>query len=329
MQTLETILTKILPIPNSQGEEKNLADAILHLIDEIPFPEISEVDFDPNWGLHFIIPSKNRPVSKNGVLFLGHMDSNHHNPKFTIENGKTHASSEIGLDNKAGLSSILYALHRLKRDSLSFPYDIHVYFSVMEEVGQKGAMYFPLEKIKGKVRYGISVDRKTGAGRGGVRHFVNSYRGVPMLIPGDSTFIEDTLGCRGEVSPNCADIIEIRGRYDAELIYPKFSSESDPLREEYKTWTDKIKSIIEDPVNPLPKNRAVSSMNQTPKKDLYYVMGNIYRELYEKERVIPEEYKLSVLNLSIDFQDPYISLKEIDDTSAILIKFLKKHSEGV
>ena len=197
----------------------------------------------------------------------------------------------------------------------------------MEEVGQKGAMYFPLEKIAAQVRYGISVDRKTNAnGGGGVRHFINSYHGVPMLIPGDSKFLEEALGCKGVVSTNCADVIEIRGRYDAEVIYPKLFGDKDKNLEGYNSWTSKIKSIIEDKDNPLPFDEAVSGMNSSPRKDRYIEMKTIYDLLYASKVEIPEEYKLSVLNLSIDFNDPVISLKEIEDTSNILMNFLDKIS---
>jgi hypothetical protein len=195
----------------------------------------------------------------------------------------------------------------------------------MEEVGQKGAMYFPLEKIAGQVRYGLSVDRKTKAdGGGGVRHFINSYHGVPMLIPGDSKYLEDTLGCKGVISRNCADIIEVRGRYDAEVIYPKLLGDKDKNLEGYNFWTSKIKSIIDDKDNPLPCDESVSGMNSSPRKDRYLEMKTIYDLLYASKIEIPEEYKLSVLNLSIDFNDPVISLKEIEDTSNILMNFLDK-----
>ena len=326
MQTLETILTKILPIKNPQGEEKRLSDEILSLIKTIPFPEISDIEFDSKWGLYFKVNSTETKNKKNGILFLGHMDSDDHSESFTIENGSTSASDRIGLDNKSGLSSILYALHLLKESNKSLPYDIHVYFSVMEEVGQKGAMYFPLEKIAGQVRYGISVDRKTNAdGGGGVRHFINSYYGVPMLIPGDSKFLEDALGCKGVISRNCADIIEVRGRYDAEVIYPKLFGDKDKNLEGYNFWTSKIKSIIDDKDNPLPCDESVSSMNSSPRKDRYIEMKTIYDLLYASNLEIPEEYKLSVLNLSIDFNDPVISLKEIEDTSNILMNFFYLH----
>ena len=104
MQTIEKILNSILPIKNPQGEEKKVSDAILNLITEIPFPEISEVEFNSKWGLYFKIKSSETNRSQNGILFLGHMDSDHHNPSFTIENGSTHSHGLIGLDNKAGLS---------------------------------------------------------------------------------------------------------------------------------------------------------------------------------------------------------------------------------
>ena len=329
MQTLEKILNSILPVFNPQGEEKRLADEILSLTNSITFPMMTEIDFDPNWGLYFKIESPESSKTKNGVLFLGHMDSDDHNQTFTIENGITNAKSEIGLDNKAGLTSILYALHLIKEQNKSYPYDIHVYFSVMEEVGQKGAMYFPLDKIKENVRYGISVDRKTNAnGGGGVRHFINSYHGVPMLIPGDSQFIENSLECKGIVSPNCADIIEIRGRYDAEVIYPILVAENDDKLKEYNTWITKIKSRIEDKVNPLPLEQAVSSMNQSPRRDRYDAMKTIYGALYNGNLAIPEKYNLSVVNLSIDFNDPKISLQEIQDTSTILLNFLDKYSQN-
>ncbi len=329
MQTIEKILNSIIPISNQQGEEKNLSDAIQKLIKEIPFPEIRELEFNPNWGLHFIIKSSITSNPKNGILFLGHMDSDDHYPTFTIENGATNANTEIGLDNKAGLTSILYALHLIKEQNKSYPYDIHIYFSVMEEVGQKGAMYFPLDKIKEKVRYGISVDRKTNAiGGGGVRHFINSYHGVPMLIPGDSQYIENSLECKGIVSPNCADIIEIRGRYDAEVIYPLLVSEKDANLEEYNKWTTVIKSRIEDKVNPLPLDQAVSGMYESPRRDRYEAMQTIYDTLYKGNLVIPDRYKLSVVNLSIDFNDPIISLQEIQDTSSILLNFLDQYSKN-
>ncbi len=199
----------------------------------------------------------------------------------------------------------------------------------MEEVGQKGAMYFPLDKIKEKVRYGISVDRKTNAiGGGGVRHFINSYHGVPMLIPGDSQYIENSLECKGIVSPNCADIIEIRGRYDAEVIYPLLVSEKDANLEEYNKWTTVIKSRIEDKVNPLPLDQAVSGMYESPRRDRYEAMQTIYDTLYKGNLVIPDRYKLSVVNLSIDFNDPIISLQEIQDTSSILLNFLDQYSKN-
>jgi hypothetical protein len=67
-------------------------------------------------------------------------------------------------------------------------------------------------------------------------------------------------------------------------------------------------------------------MNSSPRKDRYIEMKTIYDLLYASKIEIPEEYKLSVLNLSIDFNDPVISLKEIEDTSNILMNFLDKIS---
>merc|ERR1712184_56700 len=118
---------------------------------------------------------------------------------------------------------------------------VHVLFTVGEESGQKGAFRAPLPRLlAGQVRHAIVVDRQTsGSGapydRGRyLRHVVNAYKGVPLLdphcrdemmthlqkgrllaLPGDPDAANPFPAVE---SPNCADALELRGRWDAEVL---------------------------------------------------------------------------------------------------------------
>jgi len=146
---------------------------------------------------------------------------------------------QIGLDDKTGVAIALRAVERLLRARgaaaarAAQPPPVHVLFTFGEEAGQKGAIAAPLPRLLGgRVRHALVIDRQTrgagcprGPGGEPVRHVVSMYKGVPLLdAPSGGEMLERlrvAFGAERAVphveSPNCADALEYRGRWDAEV----------------------------------------------------------------------------------------------------------------
>ncbi|KAK3270766.1 hypothetical protein CYMTET_20854 [Cymbomonas tetramitiformis] len=161
------------------------------------------------------------------------------------------ALGEVGLDDKTGLAVALYVAELVQGGVLQLPFDLHVLCTVAEEVGQLGALRGPLSvMIPSHARFVLCIDRKT-KGRGApvaggrpVRHVVGKYMGIPLTVPAEAKLgnvlypaspsapsgllqhlhqgaSRAGISAFGAAeSPHCSDALELRIRYDAEVVLP-------------------------------------------------------------------------------------------------------------
>lgn len=224
---------------------------------------------------------------------------------------------------------------------------VHVLFTVSEESGQKGALRAPLPGLLGgRVRHAIVLDRKTGgacAPRGPdgkpIRHAVTMYKGVPLL---DSSCGSELVGCleasmrRLQLlsegaqlplieSPNCSDALELRGRWDAEVVAPQVlldAPEDEALAQavqEYKAITATIRRRMEA----IPAEKRVSSMNSNPRFTRYQAMLEVTR-LLKTGRTLDRSHWFSCVNLSYNYDEDEgcVELKEVEETVSIVLGFI-------
>ena len=133
-------------------------------------------------------------------------------------------------------------------------------------------------------------------------------------------------------SPNCSDAIELRGRFDAEVLGPLIAAsaaaptELKAALEQYDVATNKIKAMIAK----VAPDQRVSSMNSPPRKTRYEAMRTVYDCLYGGRGVASlaklagvdaSRLDFSVVNLSYDYDDDddELSLDELDRTACIVL----------
>lgn len=224
---------------------------------------------------------------------------------------------------------------------------VHVLFTVGEESGQKGAIRAPLPGLlEGSVRHAIVLDRMTqgscaprGPNRKPIRHAVAMYKDVPLL----DTFCGDELVCYLEQSmrrlhllaedarlpqiesPNCSDALELRGRWDAEVVAPKVllgAPEDKALAEAVEEY-NAITSAIQGVMDSIPAEERVSWMDCHPRYTRYQAMLKVH-ELLNSNRALDSRFWFSCVNLSYDYDEfeGCVELKEVEETVSIVLGFI-------
>ena len=255
---------------------------------------------------------------------------------------------------------------------------MYVYFSMYEEVGQKGAINLPLELLKeASPQYVIVVDRMSSRHpHGTFRHAVIEYCHVPLTPPGPFPSILSVLGGAQDPrerpddgdrlqilacpSPYCSDAVEIRGRWDAEVVLPRVLAllqNTDPhtlglrrakdakalikegtkLEAKYTKATQAMRALIAR----APKSDRVCSYSARPRSSRYKVMAKITLFLYAIHPLLDtsstftlllthdddasssnQHLHLQAVNLSLDYDEKARSfpLSELDATIALLAR---------
>mmetsp|Transcript_56286 Transcript_56286/g.174508 ORF Transcript_56286/g.174508 Transcript_56286/m.174508 type:complete len:385 (+) Transcript_56286:93-1247(+) len=322
---------------------------------------------DVTWGVHAVLESPAGPPEKPGVLLAAHLDSDHlageeAMSSLSLDRARRELTceGEVGLDDKSGVAIVLSVVERLRAGHVrGVPprWSLHLLFTVGEESGQKGALRAPLPRLlAGRVRHGVVVDRRT-AGPGApaawgrcMRHVVSAYRGVQLLDPRCGEELLQLLGrglrFAGEqaddspppavASPNCSDALELRGRWDAEVLGPWVLAQKQGSREDLeelkaalKQYEQLTKDVLKrmEAVEP---QRRVSSMSKPPRVTRYNAMARIYELLHSRGglRVDPG-LCFSCVNLSYDYQDGRpCSIAELERTANALVGFVAAYFEG-
>ena len=246
------------------------------------------------WGIHATIGPEQH--GKPGVLLAAHLDSDDLHPDAlpslkVVRDRLVYRGGSVGLDCKSGVVIILRAVEQLKASPGN--HWVHILLTVGEESGQKGAIRAPLPRLIGyRVRYAIVVDRMTCGrnapvtGNKTVRHVINEYKDVPLLDQhcGDDMLRHLTAAgtdLPAVASPNCADALELRGRWDAEVTAPLLLQRAGaPQRDRalasalaaYKFRTSKILEAMRT----VPPEQRVCGMNQSPRIDRYRAMRQVH-----------------------------------------------------
>lgn len=261
-------------------------------------------------------------------------------------------NGDVGLDCKTGIAIVLAVLERLMRSehakgirSRPSSWSVHVLFTVGEESGQKGAFRAPLPELMGGcVRHALAIDRKTSGKNAPLnsngmpqRHVVTAYKGVQLkdrhcgeelvrLLWSSMNLLPDMQGMPfPEVeSPNCSDALELRGRWDAEVVAPALLKESTgdlELKQAVEEY-DRATATIRESMETIPPEQRVCSMNQRPRITRYRAMQKV-QALLGKRDLRPSHW-FSCANLSYDYDEERkcLSLSELEDTCEIILGFV-------
>jgi len=350
------LVCSIVRVPNPQrlvagqpGETK-LAQFVCRWLAEHKIAH----EWDPSWGVHAVLTGPDGPGAP-GCLLAAHMDSDHLDTKDLANvhvKGRTLVCPGlVGLDCKTGVAIALSVLERLQSAPAlgdKTAWQVHCLFTVGEESGQKGAIRAPIGRLlAGRVRFGFVIDRMTSGSkcpRGGPsnapqRHVVTMYKNVPLLDESEGSsgarLLEHlnaawktsepqkafTAALPRIESPNCADAIELRGRFLAEVIGPSIAHKSVALEaalEAYRAATAAVMAAMAS----CDADERVSSMNAPPRYTRYQAMRQVHDALHDDAQPLAYDPSLafSVVNLSYDYDDGWdtCDLGELDVTADIL-----------
>ncbi|KAL9656190.1 hypothetical protein ABK040_007807 [Willaertia magna] len=344
---------------NPTGEEEKLIKWITEWMTKHSFGQ-NLVLSKNDTGLIYKIQSTNQNDNRDGVLLMCHLDSDHladseeeaSNIEWKEENDKLYFNldGDIGLDDKTGVTVILNTLLKIEELKKQNKLDrtIYILFSVQEEVGQKGVFRIPKETLADIVNecsFVIAVDRMSLRHPLQQRHAVVNYRKVPTVIPTHHpTFVNsldiaakkigEEQGVDGIDSDFCSDILEIRIRVDSEIIAPKLidTCQNEEFKEKLQNVLDKYNEItneISDAISKLKPIERVSGYHDYPRANRYAIAKQLHELIYKDNLEIYKsclngKYDISCLNLSLDYDEDnhYISLKELYNTSLILLHFI-------
>jgi len=356
LSCLADLTLNVLRIPNPQRlEDGRPGEARLQQF-VCEWLQARSIDFesDPAWGVHAFIDTSAGHVGRPGVLLAAHMDSDVLDEEALASLaldpgvGAIRHRGDVGLDCKTGVALALFALERLRAAQPPVG-AVHVLFTVGEESGQKGALRVPLaERFAGRVRHAIVIDRMTcganaprGHDRKPVRHVVTKYKGVPLLDPGSGpemlALLRDSAarlpGAEGGLpaieSPNCSDALELRGRWDAEVVAREYLREHPQDQKLAKAVQDydAVTRFIREAIAVLPADERVSSMNRPPRSTRYEAMLRVHQLLNDGRRS-DRRLGFSCVNLSYDYDESRgsLSLKELGDTASILMTFVELYA---
>jgi len=313
-----------------------------------------QYEADPLWGMHAVIESPAGPGARPAVMLSAHLDSDNLDcadlASLAIDGDLLRFDGMVGLDCKTGVAIALSVAERLRTELTSTPWTLHLLFTIGEESGQKGAIRAPLPRLMGgKVRYGIVIDRQTGGsgaptGVGGnyVRHAVGSYKGVPLLDPDsrqdmithlNSGMLKAEAPGAGEPfplieSPNNADALEWRGRWDAEVVAPALlasgpASSTSKIEAALAKYNNATKAVLDRMAEVPPEDR-VSGMYSEPRMGRYKAMKEVYDAVHSAS-LSQADLHFSCVNLSYDYSDrnSSVDLRELDLTARIVMGFVE------
>eukprot|EP01080_Neovahlkampfia_damariscottae_P003401 gene3401-5946_t len=372
LDEIDLLFRKITTIHSEPTNESDLIEYICEWLVEEHICEKHEILKDRKIGIFIqkqILVSKSSSL-KNGVMFCGHLDSLHlpskedlSNTIFERKENKLHFKNlkqgeELGLDDKTGIVTILKLLKDLKNEKKFKENELEevfvqtekvkeedlksinffVYFSICEEIGQKGIIFFPIEKISSKIDVAIAIDRKTDYHEKNIQHYVNKYMGIPTIHKNHEDMIYAMFNKAAEKmelgtsidrleSKNMSDILELRGRIDCEVILNDLviddilNDELSRLLNSYQFATNAVMNKM-DEVKP---NESIGGFKSPLRSERYQNMKKINEILYSKySKQVSVEF--SCLNFSMDYdeQNQYMDLKEIQNTVLLMKGFIEE-----
>jgi len=364
-EAFASLVNSIVSVPNPQQNvsgEPGEAKLAQHICEWLTDHGI-EYEADLKWGVHAKLTGPDGPGGP-GMLLGAHMDSDHlkisdlrniHLDRTKGNQGTLMCPGQVGLDCKTGIAIALSVLERLQQAPPAGGWQVHCLFTIGEESGQKGAVLAPVQRLlQNHVRYGIVIDRMTRGANAPVdshgkplRHAVSVYKGVPLLAASSGAellhhlnvgvaAVDPSAAARGALplieSPNCADAIELRGRWDAEVIAPMVGEpKADGGRTPPAALVEAISEYRRGTVDLVARmakcapDERVSSMNSHPRITRYHAMRAVHDALHGGKDGAPlyDEGALgfSCVNLSYDYDDAdgYCDLEELDKTARIVL----------
>ena len=131
-------------------------------------------------------------------------------------------------------------------------------------------------------------------------------------------------------SPNNADALELRGRFDAEVIGPSVAAKSAELSRALERYAAATGAVLKAMDACRPEVR-VSGMYAPPRKPRYQTMAEVYKALHAEADggggassapvSYDESLAFSCVNLSYDYDDDdeCCDLEELDRTAELLL----------
>ena len=343
------LVCSVVRVPNPQQSvdgapgEQRLLDSLCAWFERRKVPYVT----DPSWGVHAVVTGRDGAGECPGVLLSAHLDSDHLDVSdlsgVRADGQLLVCPGQVGLDCKTGVAMCLSVLMRLQAGDVMPPtFQVHVLFTTGEESGQKGAIRAPLAHlIGGRVRHAIVLDRMTRGSNAPVdargqpvRHAVTEYKGVPLLdsCAGPELLEHLSIGLAQAtggapralpscVSPNCADALELRGRWDAEFAARQLTAGAaavPAVSEALRAYEASTRQVVERLAAVAAEVR-VSSMNAPPRISRYQAMAKVHAAIAP---LVPAEPRLwfSCVNLSYDYDDDWdtCSLRELDMTAQLV-----------
>jgi len=358
--TLADLALRVLSIPNPQAAQGGRPGEALLMDFICGWLQARDIahEANPNWGVHAVLSSANPGQGKPAVLLAVHLDSDNldmdacSSLRFDREANALRHEGKVGLDCKLGVVMALAVLDCLRLGKTvaglrPTDWTVHVLFTVGEESGQKGAIRAPLPGLlAGRVRHALVLDRMTRGARAPsgprnepIRHVVATYKHVPLLDVGCGEelmgHLEDSMRLLGLLpasawlpqieSPNCADALELRGRWDAEVVAPQILRERPhdaalaQAVKDYNAVTETLRKAMDS----IPAERRVSSMNEAPRYTRYEAMLKVQTAL-GRGGLLDQRFWFSCVNLSYDYDEDRqcLELAEVEETISIVLGFI-------
>ncbi len=357
---MRQIFENLMRVDSESFFEEPMIDHVTEWL-EVNVHEHFPIDIRPECGVLTGVRIGPNEGKKRAVMFSAHLDTKGAVLGGAVEGvhyifddanrrwGFPMGRGAVGVDDRTGIAVILSTLREIGEamnghandygwvNGLEDGFDLLTLFTVTEEVGQLGSLRMPVEWLtETMVRHTISIDRHSyGRVGNGVnaqgRHYVSSYRGVQLLSDDDE--LHELIGQdhfphhpNGELSPNCADALEIKGRWLAEHVLPSLDP-GNSLIDQYDSSTEQVRKCLTPArLVPEPNRSALVGMSQPPRADRYRIIKEI-QDFVEGHGDMPEEYELSAINLSMNLPQDHLELEELTTTERILRHFLEAYSD--
>eukprot|EP01129_Flabellula_baltica_P001938 TRINITY_DN1182_c0_g1_i1.p1 TRINITY_DN1182_c0_g1~~TRINITY_DN1182_c0_g1_i1.p1 ORF type:complete len:347 (+),score=68.49 TRINITY_DN1182_c0_g1_i1:30-1043(+) len=333
MKSNPDLFISLCQIPSDSGKESDIITFLSQYLDTQHIPYTTGP-----YGMITQLKSTSK-TKRKGILLSAHLDSDvggDTDMNYDIETDSFIFSDVVRFDDKTGVFVLLSCMMCLYRENIELDFDVVFYFSVMEEVGQKGAFQLPVEYIEG-VRFGIVVDRMSLRHPEGVRHFVDRYMEIPLCPLDDEEMVVRLLNHEGSdiggiSSRFCSDALEFRMKYDVGVVLPEIVKQNTPFTEalievQLEYWD--VHQRIAQAINELPLDQRVSGFGSGMRKERTDIVKRMNSILYSGDIHIPDELLFSVINLSLDY-DAYgssLPLAELEETTEIILRFIHNYRQ--